>query len=85
MTQRDDGHDFRDSKNKSEAYERKKKEDREQAQRLIDKWNVWKYDAMKATNQIGQMEIITIANLYQKYFLKINLSLIKSFRYNFLI
>ena len=25
MTQRDDGHDFRDSKNKSEAYERKKK------------------------------------------------------------
>ena len=45
MTQRDDGHDFRDSKNKSEAYERKKKEDREQAQRLIDKWNVWKYDA----------------------------------------
>tara|TARA_A100001388_G_scaffold223007_1_gene173816 strand:+ start:290 stop:520 length:231 start_codon:yes stop_codon:yes gene_type:complete len=26
MTQRDDGHDYRDSKNKAQAYERKKKE-----------------------------------------------------------
>tara|TARA_R100001129_G_scaffold4450_1_gene4073 strand:- start:161 stop:400 length:240 start_codon:yes stop_codon:yes gene_type:complete len=25
MTQRDDGHDYRDSKNKAQAYERKKK------------------------------------------------------------
>ena len=28
MTQRDDGHDFRDSKNKQEAYERKQKVER---------------------------------------------------------
>jgi len=26
MTQRDEGHDYRDSKNKAQAYERKKKE-----------------------------------------------------------
>ena len=45
MTQRDDGHDYRDSKNKQEQYEKKKKEKREQAQRLIDKWDVWQYDA----------------------------------------
>jgi kynureninase len=45
MTQRDEGHDFRDSKNKAEAYERKKKKKREQAQRLVDKWDEWQYDA----------------------------------------
>ena len=48
MTQRDEGHDFRDSKNKSEAYERKKKLGREQADRLIEKWDTnWKYDAFE--------------------------------------
>tara|TARA_R100000734_G_C3313184_1_gene104434 strand:- start:1160 stop:1396 length:237 start_codon:yes stop_codon:yes gene_type:complete len=48
MTQRDDGHDYRDSKNKQEQYERKKKEKREQADRLIEKWNNnWKYDAFE--------------------------------------
>jgi len=48
MTQRDDGHDFRDSKNKAEAYDKKKKSDREQAQRLVDKWNSWQYDAYES-------------------------------------
>tara|TARA_R100000388_G_scaffold20874_1_gene15779 strand:- start:201 stop:431 length:231 start_codon:yes stop_codon:yes gene_type:complete len=48
MTQRDDGHDFRDSKNKAEAYERKKKKKREQAQRLVDKWNEWRFDAYES-------------------------------------
>ena len=48
MTQRDDGHDFRDSKNKAEAYDKKKKSDREQAQRLVDKWNEWRYDAYES-------------------------------------
>ena len=53
MTQRDEGHDFRDSKNKAEEYERKlleqkKKRDREQADRLIEKWDTnWKYDAFE--------------------------------------
>ena len=48
MTQRDEGHDFRDSKNKAEAYERKKKLGREQADRLIEKWDTnWKYDAFE--------------------------------------
>jgi hypothetical protein len=35
MTQRDDGHDFRDSKNRAEAYERNKKIDK-QAQFIMD-------------------------------------------------
>ena len=48
MTQRDDGHDYRDSKNKQEQYEKQKKEKREQAQRLIDKWNSWQYDAYES-------------------------------------
>ena len=48
MTQRDDGHDFRDSKNKAEAYDKKKKSDREQAQRLVDKWRGWQYDAYES-------------------------------------
>tara|TARA_R100000654_G_scaffold64469_1_gene92074 strand:+ start:134 stop:364 length:231 start_codon:yes stop_codon:yes gene_type:complete len=48
MTQRDDGHDFRDSKNKAEAYDKKKKSDREQAQRLVDKWSSWQYDAYES-------------------------------------
>ena len=48
MTQRDEGHDFRDSKNKAEAYERKKKLGREQADRLIEKLDTnWKYDAFE--------------------------------------
>ena len=53
MTQRHEGHDFRDSKNKAEEYERKlleqkKKRDREQADRLIEKWDTnWKYDAFE--------------------------------------
>ena len=48
MTQRDDGHDFRDSKNKAEAYDKKKNSDREQAQRLVDKWSEWRYDAYES-------------------------------------
>ena len=45
MTQRDDGHDFRDSKNKAEAYERKqKRKNKAQAERLVDKWKEWQYD-----------------------------------------
>jgi len=35
MTQRDDGHDYRDSKNKAQAYERNKKIDA-QAQFIMD-------------------------------------------------
>mgnify|MGYP003140617544 CR=1 FL=1 len=35
MTQRDDGHDYRDSKNKAQAYERKKKE------KILDSFQTW--------------------------------------------
>ena len=49
MTQRDDGHDFRDSKNKAEAYERKqKRKNKAQAERLVDKWKEWQYDAYES-------------------------------------
>ena len=48
MTQRDEGHDFRDSKNKAEAYERKKKLGRELADGLIEKCDTnWKYEAFE--------------------------------------
>ena len=49
MTQRDDGHDFRDSKNKAEAYERKqKRKNNAQAERLVDKWNEWRFDVYES-------------------------------------
>ena len=49
MTQIDDGHDFRDSKNKAEAYERKqKRKNKAQAERLVDKWNEWRFDVYES-------------------------------------
>jgi len=35
MTQRDEGHDYRDSKNRAQAYERKKKE------KVLDSFQTW--------------------------------------------
>ena len=37
MTQRDDGHDYRDSKNKAQAYERKQAK-KEKLLKEFDKW-----------------------------------------------
>ena len=36
MTQRDDGHDYRDSKNKAQAYERKQKVDKQMVNYWLD-------------------------------------------------
>ena len=38
MTQRDEGHDYRDSKNKAQAYERKQAEIRDNAVEYFDEW-----------------------------------------------
>ena len=38
MTQRDDGHDYRDSKNKAQAYERKQKQKYEAIIDMIIRW-----------------------------------------------
>ena len=38
MTQRDEGHNYRDSKNKAQAYERKQKEIRDNAIKYFDEW-----------------------------------------------
>ena len=62
MTQRDDGHDYRDSKNKQEQYEKQKKEKREQAQRLIDKWNSWQIQSWLAIKGFDQYHGIKLVN-----------------------
>ena len=38
MTQRDDGHDYRDSKNKAQAYERKQKQKYEAIIDMVIRW-----------------------------------------------
>ena len=64
MTQRDDGHDFRDSKNKQEAYERKQKVERIELGEVMYKFTeifTTPEEALNKTKQ-GEQPKFTILN-----------------------